>query len=55
MNVYNRPTASARVIAVGMLAHILREASAVIRSTAMGITGASKSRTGNRYGSHAFF
>lgn len=48
------PAASARALAIGVYAHILREASALFaRSTTMGNAKASTSGTGNRYGSHA--
>ena len=44
-----------RVSVCPMCTHILREASEFARSTLPGNTRASDSRTGNRYGSHAFF
>ena len=50
------PVASARALAVGVYAHILREASALFaRSTMMGNTGAFVCGTGNKYVPHAFF
>ncbi len=38
-----------------VFSHILREASAVARSTEMGNAKASNCGTSNEYGSHAFF
>ena len=56
VDMYIMSVASARALAIGIFAYILREASALFaRSTMMGNSRASESGTSNKYGSHAFF